>query len=164
MKLALTLSTIALALTATHIVSAQDVASDIDKAFVGKVSQGGAYEVESSKLATRKAMAQDVKDLANSEVHDHELVGAELKKISAAKGVPIAPTLNAEFQGKLDHLKGLSGGEFDTAYLADMDAIHDKDEKLFAQEAIDGTAYKAFAAKTDPIVKRHIGALHGLDK
>jgi putative membrane protein len=164
MKLAFTLSTIALALTVTHVVSAQNGASDIDKAFVGKVSQGGAYEVESSKLAVRKAIAQDVKDLANSEVHDHELVGAELKKISASKGVPISPILNAEFQGKLDHLKSLSAADFDAAYLSDMDAIHDKDEKLFAQEAIEGTAYKAFAAKTDPIVKRHIGALHGLDK
>jgi putative membrane protein len=143
---------------------AQDAASDADKAFVGKVSQGGRYEVEASKLALSKAVAQDVKDLAATEVHDHELVNRELKAISASKGVAIAPTLIAEFQQKLDHLKSLSGAEFDAAYLDEMKAIHDKDEKLFAQEAVDGGAgeYKAFAAKTDRIVKRHIGALNGV--
>jgi putative membrane protein len=145
---------------------AQQAASDADKAFVAKVSQGGRYEVEASRLALRKASAQDVKDLAYSEVHDHELVNQKLKSISAAKGVPIAPTLNAELQQKLDHLKTLSGTDFDTAYISEMAVIHDKDQKLFAQEAGDGgaTAYKSFAAETDLIVKRHIGALHGTDK
>jgi putative membrane protein len=142
----------------------QTGASDIDKAFVAKVSQGGRYEVEASKLALQKATAQDVKDLANSEVHDHELVNKELKAISAANHVTISPTLNSEFQQKLDHLNTLTGADFEAAYLSEMETIHDKDEKLFAQEAIDGTAYKAFAAKTDLIVKRHIGALHGTDK
>jgi putative membrane protein len=145
---------------------AQDTASDADKAFVGKVSQGGRYEVEASQLALHKASAQDVKDLAYSEVHDHQLVNQELKTISAADHVPIAPALNAELQQKLAHLRSLSGKDFDTAYLDEMSTIHDKDEKLFAQEAADGGAgnYKAFAAKTDLIVKRHIGALHGTDK
>lgn len=147
-------------------VSAQNVASDADKAFVGKVSQGGRYEVEASQLAVHKASAQDVKDLAYTEVHDHQLVNQELKAISAADHVSIAPALNAEFQQKLAHLGSLSGKDFDAAYLDEMAAIHDKDEKLFAQEAVDGGAsnYKAFAAKTDLIVKRHIGALHGTDK
>jgi putative membrane protein len=162
MKLALCASAFVLATIAAPVVRAQDAASSTDKEFVGKVSQGGAYEVQASKLALQKAMAQDVKDIAYSETHDHELVGAELKKISAAKQVPIAPKLNAEFQGKLDHLRSLSGADFDTAYLAEMAAIHDKDEKLFAQESMDAGAadYKAFAAKTDQIVKRHIRALH----
>jgi putative membrane protein len=152
------------ALCANSYVWAQDSASDADKAFVGKVSQGGWYEVEASKLASSKALAQDVKDLAIAEIHDHELVNSELKAISATKGVAIASTLIPEFQQKLDHLKTLSGAEFDAAYLEEMKAIHDKDEKLFAQEAVDGgaSAYKAFAAKTDRIVKRHIGALHGV--
>lgn len=159
------LPVLALAIASTGFVYAQDAASDADKAFVAKVSQGGRYEVEASQLALTKAAAQDVKDLATTEVHDHELVNRKLKAISAAKHVPIAPTLNAEFSDKLAHLRTLSGADFDSAYLSEMSTIHDKDEKLFAQEAMDGgaSAYKAFAAETDPIVKRHIGALHGTD-
>ncbi len=139
-------------------------ASDTDRAFVAKVSQGGAYEVEASRYAETKAVAQDVKDLAIMEVHDHTLVGGNLKKIAAATGIPVAPTLNAEFSARLAKLKLISSADLDAAYVSDMQAIHDKDEKLFAQEAIDGSgSFKAFAHQTDLIVKRHIGALHGLD-
>jgi putative membrane protein len=38
--------------------SAADMASPTDRAFVGKVSQGGMYEVEASKIAEQKANAQ----------------------------------------------------------------------------------------------------------
>ena len=139
-------------------------ASDADKTFVGKVSQGGMYEVEASKVAEQKAMAQDVKDLSFTEVHDHELVNRKLKKLATAAGIPVAAKLNDEFQARLDKLKGVSGGDFDAAYISDMQSIHDKDEKLFAQEAMEGTDdFKPFAAETDLIVKRHIGELHGLD-
>ena len=138
-------------------------ASDVDSTFVGKVSQGGEYEVEASQYAEAHAHAQDVKDLAVAEVHDHTLVGRRLKSISAAAGIPIAPTLNPEFQQRLAKLKSASGADFDAAYLADMKAIHDKDEKLFAAEAQNGTGdFKSFAAETDRIVKRHIGALNAV--
>ena len=77
-------------------------ASDNDKAFVGKVSQGGAYEVEASKFAVLHAAAQDVKDQAIAEVHDDELVGANLKRLSAADGIPIRrPPCEAESRRRL---------------------------------------------------------------
>ena len=146
-------------------VSAAAPGSDADKAFTAKVSQGGLYEVMASKYAATKATAPDVKDVALTEVHDHEQVNAGLKKTAASVGVTIAPGLNAEFTERLTKLTAVAAADFDAAYIADMQAIHDKDEKLFAQEAMGGTdAYKTFAHQTDLIVKRHIGALHGLDK
>lgn len=146
-------------------ISALEPASATDKVFVGRVSQGGMYEVEASKLAERKAVAPDVKDTANTEVHDHSLVGAELKRISAKTGVPVAATLNADFQQRFVKLKSVSGAAFDSAYIADMEEIHDNDEKLFAKEAAEGSeSFKTFAHRTDRIVKRHIGSLRGLDK
>jgi putative membrane protein len=139
-------------------------ATSVDKEFVGKVSQGGAYEVAASKVAVERATAPDVKDLALAEVHDHEGVGTRLKSIAAATGVSVAPQLNAEFSDRLAKLKAVPAADFDAAYIADMESIHDNDEKLFAAEAEQGSeAYKTFAHNTDLIVKRHIGALHGLD-
>ena len=143
---------------------ALDGASEADKTFVGKVSQGGMYEVEASKLAVQKAVEPDVRDLAIAEVHDHEGVNRKLRKTSVDTGVAVSGTLNSAFQQRLEKLKSASGGDFDAAYIADMQEIHDKDEKLFAQEAMDGSgSFKSFAHETDLIVKRHIGALHGLD-
>ena len=139
--------------------------TDTDQAFVAKVSQGGAYEVAASKFAVQHAIMPDVKDQALTEVHDHTLVGDELKRISVSAGIQIVPQLNPEFSARLAKLKSAVGPGFDAAYIDDMKSIHDKDEKLFAQEAIDGSdAFKTFAHQTDLIVKRHIGALHGTDQ
>jgi putative membrane protein len=158
------LFTAAVALSCPLSAQTADAASDIDKTFVGKVSQGGMYEVEASKVAAQKATAQDVKDMAAAEVHDHTLVNDELKKIATTSGVDVDPHLDAAFQQRLDKLKKVSRSEFDLVYADDMAQIHDMDEKLFAQEAIDGSGeFKAFAGKTDSIVKRHIGAIHGAD-
>ena len=100
------------------------------------------------------AQAQDVKDLASHEVHDHLLVGGKLKLIYTAAGLKYPLTLNQEFQQRLAKLKSVSTENFDAAYVEDMKQIHDKDEKLFAQEAKDGSGdFKSFAAETDKIVK-----------
>lgn len=116
--------------------------------------------MEASKLAEQRATAPDVKDLATTEVHDHERVNARLKQLAGAAGIPVAPELNSTFQERLATLKSASPSDFDHAYIEDMRQIHDKDEKLFAKEAMDGTGdFKAFAHQTDLIVKRHIGAL-----
>ncbi len=140
-------------------------ATDTDRTFVAKVSQGGAYEVAASKFAAQHATMPDVRDQALTEVHDHTLVGDELKRISNSAGIQIAPQLNSEFSARLAKLKSAVGTSFDMAYIEDMKSIHDNDEKLFAEEAMDGSdAFKTFAHRTDLIVKRHIGALHGTDQ
>jgi len=154
---------ISAALMAGVAASAANAAGPIDQAFVAKVSQGGMFEVMASKLAVDKAVAQDVKDFATSEVHDHTLVGDKLKAISAQQGIAIDPAPNAEFKAKLDHLSGLSGAQFDAAYMTQMATIHAKDGAAFAKEAQTGEApaYRAFAAETHKIVQRHIGAING---
>ena len=155
-------SALLLALACTALAHAAEPASSADKVFVGNVSQGGAYEVAASKVAVMRATMPDVKDLAIAEVHDHEGVGANLKSISSATGIPIAAELNPEFTQRLAKLKAVPAADFDAAYIADMKQIHDKDEKLFAKEANEGSSnFKTFAHQTDLIVKRHIGALNG---
>ena len=157
-------SSFALVVVSAPVLHAIEPASDADKTFVGKVSQGGMYEVEASKVAEQKATGQDVKDIAATEVHDHMLVNMKLKRIATAHNIPVSATLNSMFQERLAKLKGVSGADFDAAYISDMQQIHDMDEKLFAKEAMDGSAdFKSFAHETDLVVKRHIGALHGTD-
>ena len=160
-RIAAALAALALTPVAAH---AAEKSTAADRAFVAKVSQGGMYEVQASQLAEDRASAQDVKDVAVAEVHDHSQVNRTLKKIADAAGVPVAATLSDEFAKRLDKLKAVPAEKFDAAYLADMDAIHAKDEKLFAKEADAGSGdFKSFAGETDRIVKRHIGALHGAD-
>ena len=140
---------------------AADSFSDADKAFVGKVSQGGMYEVQLGKLAETKGVAQDIKDSGNTEAHDHMLVGDKLKSIMEANGMEFPTSLNAEFQGRLDKMSALPAEQFDAAYVADMKKIHNADGAAFAKESTGGSNadLKTFAAETYRIVQRHLGEL-----
>jgi putative membrane protein len=140
---------------------AEDSFSAADKAFVAKVSQGGMFEVELAKVAETKATTQDLKDQANTEEHDHTLVGAKLKSIMEANGLEFPTALNAEFQARLDKLSSLSGAAFDASYLRTMEEIHHIDGAAFKQESTGGSNpdLKSFAAETYRIVLRHLGEL-----
>jgi putative membrane protein len=118
---------------------ADDTFSAADKAFVAKVSQGGMFEVELAKLGQTKATTQDLKDQANTEEHDHTLVGDKLKSIMEANGMEFPTALNAEFQARLDKLSALSGAAFDSAYLHTMEQIHHIDGAAFKQESTGGS-------------------------
>jgi putative membrane protein len=148
-----------LAATAAHAATA----TPADRAFVGKVSQGGMFEVNAGKLASAKGSTQDIRDFAAMELHDHMLVGDKLKTLSAGEGITIAIAPNAEFAGKLKTLQGLSGAAFDEAYMMDMATLHDADGAAFLKESAGGgsPAFRAFGAETHRIVQRHIGAIHG---
>jgi putative membrane protein len=138
-------------------------ASAADRAFVGKVSQGGAYEVEAGKVAALRGQTPVVKDFGAMEAHDHEGVGAGLKRIAAMTGVPITPGLNAEFAARLAKLKAVPADQFDAYYVDDMKQIHNKDEGLFVQESQEGSAaYKDWAHGTAVLVKAHLGWLDSL--
>ena len=161
---ALALPAIATGLRAERVFADDATVSAADRAFVMKVSQGGMFEVEASKVANGKARAQDVIDVSVTEVHDHQLVGAKLTSIAQSIGISFPTALNADFQKRLDRLSSLSGVAFDDAYIEEMDAIHAIDVKAFATEAEHGrnSALRAFAHETVLIVRRHIGALHAV--
>ena len=138
-------------------------ATPADRLFVGKVSQGGMFEVAAGKLAASKGSTQDIRDFATMEVHDHLLVGEKLKAISATENIAVAPSLNAEFSAKMTKLSSLSGPAFDAAYMSEMATLHDADGAAFAKEGTSGgsPAFRAFGMETHKIVQRHIGAIHG---
>ena len=147
----------------TTMLLAGEPASQADREFVAKVSQGGLYEVEAGQVAATHGAVPVVKNFGVLESHDHEGVNNSLKQIAAATGVTIKPGLNAEFRQRLTKLKGVPAAQFDAYYVEDMKQIHNKDEGLFVQEASEGsTAYKEFAQKTAVLVKAHLGWLNTL--
>jgi putative membrane protein len=138
-------------------------ASQADREFVGKVSQGGLYEVEAGNVAAMHGITPAVKDFGLLEAQDHAGVNAELKKIAAKTGVTIAPGLNTEFAARLAKLKAVPAAQFDAYYINDMKQIHTGDEALFVQEGDGGTtAYRDFAHLTAVLVKAHLGWLNTL--
>jgi putative membrane protein len=149
----------ALAFTCTSLTHA-DVSAQ-DKMFVKKAAVGGMFEVESSKVAQSKATNPDVKGFADMMVTDHSKANDELKGIATSKSLTVPDSLDAMHQKMLDTLNSDSGKQFDTDYLADMTKGHKAADALFTKEASAGSDpdLKAFASKTDMVIKHHIAAL-----
>jgi putative membrane protein len=136
-------------------------ASQADREFVAKVSQGGLYEVEAGRVAAVRGTSPFVKDFGTLESHDHAGVNMELKRIAGQTGVAIRPGLNAEFSARLAKLKAVPADQFDAYYVTDMKQIHNNDEGLFVKEAEGGSlSYKEFAHHTAALVNAHLGWLN----
>jgi putative membrane protein len=154
---------VAFSLTCGPIIWAAETASQADREFVAKVSQGGLYEVEAGKVAAVRGTVPVVRDFGALESHDHEGVNSALKHIAGMTGVSITPGLNAEFSQRLAKLKAVPAAQFDSYYVNDMKQIHNNDEGLFAQEAKEGSMpYQQFAQSTAVLVNAHLGWLNTL--
>jgi putative membrane protein len=138
--------------------------SSTDKGFVMKAAQGGMTEVQLGQMAADKGTSQEVKDFGAKMVADHGKANDELKSIASTKGIDLPGKLDEKHQAKIDKMNGLSGGAFDKAYVNAMVDAHKKDNALFSKEASSGedADLKAFASKTDEVVKMHLTMIEGI--
>ena len=135
-----------------------------DKAFVMKAAQGGMTEVQLGKMAADQGSAADVKEFGAKMVKDHSNANSELMAITSAKGILLPHKLDTKHQTMVDTMKSLSVGAFDKTYVDAMVAAHTKDHALFEKEASTGqdAEIKAFAAKTDEMVKMHLSMIEAI--
>lgn len=106
-----------------------------DKAFLRKVLEGGMFEVQAGQLAAQKGSSQDVQQFGQKMVDDHTKLGDQMKPIAAQMGVNAPTKLSKKDAATLTKLQGMSGSQFDNAYIKDMVSDHQKDLSDFKQEA-----------------------------
>jgi len=124
-----------------------------DQKFVKEAAVGGMYEVQAGQVAAQKATSAEVKQMAQHIVADHTQANEKLMSLAQAKGIQDLPKeLDAKHQKKLDHLKKLSGAQFDREYSQMMVSDHKEDIKAFEKEAKNGSDadLKQFASTTLP--------------
>ncbi|MEW9854403.1 DUF4142 domain-containing protein [Novosphingobium sp. M1R2S20] len=124
------------------------------------------YEVQSSQLALEKAQSAEVKQFAQKMINDHTATTDQLKSTVASANLNITPptSLDSRRQGMLDNLKGLSGAEFDKAYLEQQTAAHEEALNLhrgFAEDG-DNEALKKLAAEIAPKIENHLEMVRGM--
>ncbi len=107
-----------------------------DQAFVAKALQGGAAEVQLGQLAAEKSQSNDVKQFAQKMVSDHTQMGDKwFKPVAKQIGVSEPKEPSKKDKKLIEKLQGLSGQEFDTAYIQAMLKDHKEDLKDFKSEA-----------------------------
>jgi putative membrane protein len=138
------------------------------EAFVKDAAIGGLYEIESSKLALKRALNPDVKAAAQMIIDDHSAADAQLKALVAAGKAPgpLPAALDERRKGMLDNLTGAAAKDFDDRYLDQQTMAHH--EALLAfngyAKAGDNADVKAFAAQTAPKLEHHAQMVTKLDR
>src|SRR3954454_12051858 len=122
----------AAAVTAFGTVNAQTPAAgapnDAQIAMIAVVADS--IDIDAGKLAAEKASSKEVKAFAETMVRDHTAVNAKATALAKKLGVtpeesPTSKGLKSEADTTLAKLKGMSGAEFDKAYVDNEVAYHE---------------------------------------
>ena len=126
--------------------------------FMKDAAQSGMAEVKMGELASSNGESQQVKAFAQKLVTDHGKVNAELKQLATRKGATLPDTVSEQQKTMLQHLSGLKGSEFDSAFKQHAVQGHQKSVDKFktASEKATDADLKAFAAKTLPTLQQHL--------
>jgi putative membrane protein len=106
-----------------------------DQAFVRKALEGGAAEVQLGQLAQQKSQSEDVKQFGQKMVEDHTQLSEQMKPIAQQLGVKEPKGPSKKDKQLMAKLEGLSGPQFDEAYIQAMVKDHKEDLKEFKDEA-----------------------------
>ncbi len=129
-----------------------------DATFVKKASCAGMAEVKSSEIALQKGTDAKVKQFAQRMVDDNGKANKELEELASRKGWKVETAIEEKHQKEIDKLNGMSGQEFDRAYMECQVKAHEMAVKMFKTESNSGedADLKAWAAKTLPTLEEHL--------
>lgn len=132
-------------------------ANSPDKLFILTTAVGNECEIQMSQAAAEHSQSEQVKQLAQRMVQDHQKLAQQLQPIAQQQGVTIPQALPALEQQKLQVLSSLQGSDFDQAYLSDLKADHAANVSKFEDEAklAKDNQLKQFAAQALPTLQEH---------
>jgi putative membrane protein len=135
--------------------------------YVKMAADGDMYEIESSKLALRKAQRDDVKAFARQMITDHTNTTKSLMAALSNGDRKIAKPpmkMSAENANNLKLLQKAPKAGFDTMYLTQQVAAHQKAWSLHKGYATGGTdaPLQQVAATAVPIIEQHYGHVKGM--
>lgn len=130
-----------------------------DKAakFIHEASEGGQMEVKMGQLGEQNGQSQEVKDLAQRLVQDHQQANQELQSLAQKKNIQVSAEAG-KHQHMLDKLQSKSGAEFDKAFVTMAVKDHKKDIAKFEKcsKDMNDPDLKAFIDKTLPTLRQHL--------
>ena len=116
----------------------------------------GMTEVQLGYLALQNSQDPKVKQFAQQMVTDHTKANKELKGIASGKGLAIPTLLDVQHRATVQSLQVKSGAAFDTAYISQMAAAHDRSIALFtAAQHFGDPDIATFASASLPTLQMH---------
>jgi putative membrane protein len=171
MSLALAIAAPAFAQSAGSMTAADVGVSPLDNidaaTYVKMAADSDMYEIKSSQLAASKAQRDDVKAFARQMITDHTQTTKSLMAALKNQDRTIArpsTRMSSENAANIKLLQKAPKGQFDTLYLTQQVAAHQKAWALHSGYATNGSdpALKQVAATAVPVIEQHFGHVKGM--
>ncbi len=135
---ALLLAAPAVSLRAQTVVPALEATAapitNMDRQFLIKDAQGGAYEVAIAALAQQRSSRDDVKAYASRLITDHATYNQALQGLASAKGIVLPTTMTADDQVRLNSINSQAGSTADASFIQEAIRINTEDKQAAAEE------------------------------
>ena len=150
-----------LVMASTPLVLAQSMSPN---EFLTTAIKGDIAEVKAGHLAETNGGTEAVRNFGKTLVTDHTKAGDEAKSVAKIANASIPTQPSAQAQKDYEKLSKLKGKAFDREFATMMVADHDKDIRMFEQEAKakNGPA-SDLAEKQLPTLRKHLKLAKSLD-
>jgi len=129
-----------------------------DVPFLREAAGANLLEVTLGRVAQSRGSDTRVKDFGGRMVTDHTNLQQQLTTFTSTYGVGFTPGLTAQQQQDVNRLQGLSGSEFDRAYITLMVQDHQTDVAKFQDESQDADSprVRELASASLPVLQQHL--------
>jgi len=139
---------------------ASSMLSPVDYDFVAQANVGGQFQMDSGRLAEKKAMTPAIRDYAHQMVATHGSLKDALGGILQQKGIEAPPEalLQGAYRAMLSSLEAGNVQAFERGYLEAQVEYQKGNAALFQNEIQNGTDpdLKDFARSTMPKIEDHL--------
>jgi putative membrane protein len=137
-----------------------------DRDFMMKAAQSDVAEIQGGQVAKEKASSDAVKKFADKMVTDHTKTSGQMKTMAESRSVALPTTPSAKDERDMKKMSGMSGADFDRAYMDSQVRAHRDAVSLFRKESKSGkdAELKSFAANTLPALEEHLKMATDLSK
>ena len=129
-----------------------------DQTFTAQASMSNNAEIQMGTLALTKAQDDAVRDFAQKMITDHTTAQAQLASVISGLEINLSDSLGAANTATLQMLNGLSGHDFDTAYIGSQQRAHQTAISNFQTEVNSGNQQqlKSYASDLLPKLQMHL--------
>ena len=129
-----------------------------DRDFVSRTLQSGMAEIQLGQLAVEKSSSEDVKEFSRKMVEDHETIDDQMEWAAQHMGIRLHSGFSKKNKELIAKLQGLSGTEFDNAYIVAMVKDHKNDEAEFRERDLQSQNpnLKRLVQVESPLIERHL--------
>jgi len=128
-----------------------------DRLFVLNTAIGNQFEMSLAQMAQQKSQDQQVKQLAQRILQDHQQASQQLQQVAQKLQVDLPQGLPSMKQQELQIIGGMESKMFDQKFVSCMDEHHAKDVTCFRNTAQTAQSpdVKQFASQTLPKLQEH---------